>query len=56
MTDQQKIQRLQEQLKIAKAALKDIVNWNDKLELEWDDLGYRAEDALKLIVEIDLIP
>lgn len=28
-------------------ALNDIRNWNDKLEEEWEDPGYRAIDALK---------
>jgi len=41
-----------EKLKIAEKALNDIANWNDELEEEWEDAGYRAIAALKQIKNI----
>lgn len=54
-----RVERLEEELKtsvekvrIAKKALKDIASWDDDLEEEWEDPGYRAIEALKTIKSI----
>ena len=35
-----------DQVKILLNALIDIKNWNEELEDEWEDCGYRAMDAI----------
>lgn len=37
------------ELQEAKKALQDIVDWDDEKEMEWDDQGKRAKDALNKI-------
>lgn len=46
MTEQEQIEALKQQLTLAKQALNDIVAWNDDLEDEWGDPGFRAKDTL----------
>lgn len=36
----------EEQVKILLNALTDIKNWNEELEDEWEDCGYRAIEAI----------
>ena len=37
---------IEEQVKVLLNALNDIKNWDEELEDEWEDCGYRAIDAL----------
>jgi hypothetical protein len=48
-----KLFTLEKQLKIAKDALNDIIGWGDELEDEWDDIGVRAQEAIKDINIVD---
>ena len=41
------IKDLQRRIKKLEKALEDIRDWNDELEEEWEDQGYRAIEALK---------
>jgi hypothetical protein len=47
MTEQEELAQLRAKLIVATKALHDIKNWNDELEDEWEDQGYRAKDALE---------
>lgn len=40
-------------LKIAEQALNDIAKWDDDLEDEWSDPGYRANAAIEKIMVLD---
>jgi hypothetical protein len=42
-----KLEKEKEQIKPLVDALEDIINWNEDLEEDWGDAGYRAKDALK---------
>jgi len=46
---------LKQKLRIATMALEDIRKWDDDLEDEWQDQGYRAKDALEKLALIDHI-
>ena len=41
------IKDLQRRIKKLEKALEDIRDWNDELEDQWEDQGYRAIEALK---------
>lgn len=41
------LEKEKKQIKILVDALEDIKNWDDDLEVEWGDCGYRAITALK---------
>ena len=43
---------ISEKLSIAEKALNDIRNWNDDLEYEYQDQGYRAIEALEQIQSV----
>ena len=45
----------EEQIKILLNALTDIKNWNEELEDEWEDCGYRAIDALNNFSDVNEI-
>lgn len=45
----------EEQVKVLINALEDIKNWDEDLEDEWEDCGYRAIDALSKFSEMDEI-
>jgi hypothetical protein len=48
-----KVLTLEKQLSIAKDALNDIIGWNNDLDDEWDDIGVRAQEAIKDINIVD---
>lgn len=48
-----KIKTLEAKLIVAIKALEDIKNWDDDLEDEWEDQGYRASQALEKIEILD---
>jgi hypothetical protein len=41
------LEKEKEQIKPLVDALEDIINWNEDLEEDWGDAGYRAKDALE---------
>jgi len=41
------LEKEKEQIKPLVDALEDIINWNDDLEEDWGDAGYRAKYALE---------
>ena len=41
------LEKEKQQIKPLVDALEDIINWNDDLEEDWGDAGYRAKDSLK---------
>ena len=45
----------EEQVKLLINALNDIKNWDEELEDEWEDCGYRAIDALNEFSDKDAI-
>ena len=42
----------EEQVNELHRALRDIVQWDDDLEYDWEDAGYRAMDALRCFEKI----
>ena len=44
-----------DQVKILLNALTDIKNWDEELEDEWEDCGYRAIDALNNFSDVNEI-
>ena len=52
MENSDTFEKLLHDYKKMKAALEDIVNWNDKLEFEYDDIGQRAKIGLGIIDQL----
>ena len=41
----------EEQVNELRRALRDIRDWNESLEDDWEDVGYRAMDVLKIFTK-----